>query len=242
MPLRLRLSLFVLIAVCAFAAPAGAKVAPYVRLDYGGSMLDLPTVNQQIRAEEELFAESGLLVDFDEAGPALGFSGSAGLWLLPGLRVGATWSRARSKAENRVDLSGFEYSDDFRFHMQDVGVEAAIRIPRLRGLTVGGNVGRSKADMSEHFTLRNVHGEYLEAETADHTGRTYGGFVGFDQTNPAGVAGYVRLGFQKRDLGSVPSVLAVTDNGTTTVSPGAPFSLDYTGYYFRVGVGFDLNW
>lgn len=241
MKLRARSVLFAVVYSCVGILPATAGIAPYVRVDFGANKLDLPAVDQQVRDEEAQFYDSGLLVDFDDVGFATGFSGSAGLWLLPGLRVGAVWSDARSKLENRVDLSGFEYADDFRFHMKDVGVEAAVRIRRLGGLTLGGNLGRSNADMSERYTLRNVHGDYLEAETAGQTGRTYGGFVGFDQTNPAGIAGYVRLGFQHRDLGAVPTVVSVTSNGATTVGPGAPFSLDYTGYYFRVGVGFDLR-
>lgn len=240
MPHRDRSILLALAFSCAASLPAFAGVAPYVRVDYGANMLDLPAVSQQIRDEEELFADSGLLVDFDDVGSALGWGGSAGLWLLPGFRVGATWSETRSKLDNHVELYGFSYADEFRFHMKDVGAEAAIRIRRLGGLTFGGNWSRTTADMNEHYTLLNVHGQYLEAETAQRTGNSYGAFVGFDQTNPSGVAGYVRLGLQHRDLGSVPTLLTVTDNGSTTAGPGTPFALDYTGYYFRVGVGFDL--
>lgn len=225
---------------CAASLPAFAGISPYVRVDFGANMLDLPSVDQQVREAEDEFLFSGLAVDFDEVGPALGPSGSAGLWLFPGFRVGATWSDARSKVNNRVELDGFSYADDFQFRMKDVGAEAAIRIRRLGGLTFGGSLALTKADMSEHFTLLNVHGQYYETETVERTGRTYGGFVGFDQTNASGVAGFVRVGFQHRDLGSVPTRLSVTDAGTTTVTEGAPFSLDYTGYYVKVGVGFDL--
>lgn len=240
MPLRGRSILPALVFACAASLPAFAGVAPYVRVDYGANMLDLPGVSEQVRTEEELFADSGLLVDFDDVGPALGWSGSAGLWLLPGFRVGATWSETRSKLDNHVELYGFSYADEFRFHMKDVGAEAAIRIRRLGGLTFGGSWARTTADMNERYALFNVHGDYVESESAQRTGSTYGAFVGLDQTNPAGIAGYVRLGFQHRDVGSVPTLLTVTDNGSTTTGAGAPFSLDYTGYYFRVGVGFDL--
>lgn len=242
MSLRGRSVLLALLLTCAASLPASAGIAPYVRVDFGASMLDLPSVDRQVRQEEELFYDSGLIVDFDGAGPALGLSGSAGLWLLPGFRVGATWSEARSKVNNKVELTGFNYADQFQFRMKDVGGEAAIRIRRLGGLTFGGSIAQTKADMSEHYALVNVHGQYYETETVERTGRTYGGFIGLDQTNASGVAGYVRLGFQRRDLGSVPTRLTVTDNGTTTVTEGAPFSLDYTGYYVKAGVGFDLLW
>ena len=242
MSLRGRSALLALLLACAAALPAFARPAPYVRVDIGANMLDLPSIAQQVRDEEAQFYGSGLLVDFDDPGAAIGLSGSAGLWLFPGFRVGATWSDARSKLDNRVGLDGFTYADEFRFHMKDVGAEAAIRIRRLGGLTLGGSVAETKADMSEHYTLLNVHGSYYEAETVERTGRTYGGFVGLDQTNASGLAGYVRVGFQRRDLGSLPTRLTVTENGTTTVTEGAPFSLDYTGYYVKAGVGFDLLW
>jgi len=239
MSLRGRSVFVTLLLSCAISVPAFAGVAPYVRLDFGASKLDLPSVDQQVRDEEELFWAAGLGVDFDDPNKAIGPSGSAGLWLFPGFRVGASWSDSRSKVENPVELSGFTYNDQFFFRMKEIGGEAAFRIPRLGGLMFGGSIATAKAEMSEQYTLLNVHGSYYETELADVTGRTYGGFVGFDQTNASGVAGYVRVGYMHRDLGSVPTTLTVVDNGFTTVTAGAPFSFDYSGYYVRAGIGFD---
>lgn len=240
MTVRGRSAFVALLLSCAVALPAFAGVSPYVRLDYGASKLDLPSVDQQVRDEEDLFLYgAGLWVDFDDPSKAFGPSGSAGLWLFPGFRVGASWSDSRSKVNNPVELSGFTYKDEFFFRMKDIGGEAAFRIPRLGGLTFGGSIARTKAYMSEQYTLLNVHGSYYETELAEVTGRTYGGFVGFDQTNASGVAGYVRVGYQHRDLGSVPTTVTVIDNGTTTTSAGAPFNFDYSGYYVKAGVGFD---
>jgi hypothetical protein len=239
MSLRGRSAFVALLLGCVVSSPAFAGISPYVRLDYGVGMLDLPSVDQQVQADEDQFFYSGLPVDFDTADKAIGPSGSAGLWLFPGFRVGATWSDTRSKVNNPVELSGFTYADQFFIRMKDVGAEAAFRIPRLGGLTFGGSLAQTKAEMSEQYTLLNVHGEYYETEIATHTGRTYGGFVGFDQTNASGIAGYVRVGYMHRDLGSAPTTLTVTDNGVTTVSAGAPFSFDYSGYYVRAGIGFD---
>lgn len=240
MSVRGRSAFLALVFCCAASLPAFAGVAPYVRLDYGAGKLDLPAVDQQVRDEEELFYSAGLGVDFDDPSLALGPSGSAGLWLFSGFRVGATWSDTRSKVNNPVELSGFTYADEFFFRMKDIGGEAAFRIPRLGGFMFGGSIAQTTAYMSEQYTLLNVHGEYYENEVAETTGRTYGGFVGFDQTNAKGVAGYVRLGYQHRDLGTVPTTVTTTDNGTTTVTTGAPFSFDYSGYYVRAGIGFDF--
>lgn len=241
MSLRGRSILLALLCCGAVSLPAAAGIAPYVRVDFGGNALDLPQVNAEVRAAEEEFLYSGLLLDLKEPGPALGPSGSAGLWLFPGFRVGASWSNTRSKVDNRFEPDEtFSYADVYEFRMQDVGAEAAVRIPRLGGLTFGGSVARTRAEMSERFQLLNVHGQYYESQAVRKTGRTYGGYVGFDQTNESGIAGYVRLGFQRRDLGTVTAPMTVTDNGTTTVDGTPTFSLDYSGWYVKLGVGFDL--
>ena len=241
MSLRGRSAFVALLLACVVSSPAFAGIVPYVRLDYGASMLNLPSIDEQVSYEEEEFFWAGLPVDFDTAEKAMGPSGSAGLWLFPGFRVGASWADSRSKVNNPVELSGFTYSDNFFIRMKDVGGEAAFRIPRLGGLMLGGSIAQTKAEMSEAYTLINVHGSYYEAELASTSGQTYGGFVGFDQTNASGVAGYVRVGYMHRDLGTVPTTLTIVDNGTTTVTTGTPFSFDYSGYYVRAGVGFDFH-
>lgn len=64
--------------------------------------------------------------------------------------------------------------------------------------------------------------------------------VGIDQTNPAGVAGFVRAGFQCRDMSRMPGRLTTSDGMDTVQGTGRTTWLDYSGRVcVRVGVGYD---
>jgi hypothetical protein len=132
------------------------------------------------------------------------------------------------------------YADDLEFRMTEIGAEAAVRITRLGGLTFGGSVARGEAEMIEGFTVEDGFSQYYQDANAQSTKATYGAFIGFDQTNPAGLAGFVRAGFQYRDMGPMPSQLTISDGTNTTQSTGTSIPLDYSGVYFKVGIGFDL--
>ncbi len=69
---------------------------------------------------------------------------------------------------------------------------------------------------------------------------TYGGYLGFERTNGRGVAGYIRAGYQVREVGRLPSKLTQSDGYTTVEATGNTIDLDYSGFYFKVGIGYDL--
>jgi len=209
---------------CVLVTPAAAGVAPYVRLDYGGNQLRMTDRNIAIRKEEASLKKAGYPATFQEIGFGYGPSASVGLWILPGFRLGAAYSYLRAVRNNRLDVPGeISYADDLDFRMNEVGVEAAVRFKRLAGLTVGVDVAGGWAKSIENYSREDADGLNSWDEKAYRTKPTCGAFVGIDQTNPAGVAGFIRAGFQYRDMGRMPVQWT-----------------DYSGFYVRAGLGYDL--
>jgi hypothetical protein len=226
---------------CALAAPAVAGLSPYVRLDYGGSQLRMTDGNNLIHENEASLQEAGYPAAFEKIGSGYGPSASVGLWLFPAFRLGATYSYLRAVRNNQVHVPGaLFYADDVDFRVTEIGGEAALRMKRLLGLTVGASVARGRAEMIEGYSVADAYGQFYQDATANRTKTTYGAFVGLDQTNPAGVAGFVRLGFQYRDMGRMPSQLTISDGVNTAQATGNTIWLDYSGIYFKVGVGYDF--
>lgn len=227
--------------MCAGAAPGLAGVTPYVRLDYGGNQLRMTDENGGIRTAEASLRAEGYPAAFETIGSGFGPGASAGLWILPGFRLGATYSYLRAVRNNHLDVPDeISYSDDLDFRMTEVGAEAAVRIQRLAGVTVGASVAQGWAKLIENYSREDADGLDRQDGTAHRTRTTFGAFVGVDQTNSAGVAGFVRLGFQYRDLGHMPSQLTLSDGTNTVHSTGTTRWLDFSGLYLRVGVGYDL--
>ena len=242
MRFRGRLALATTLLTCAAAVPAGAGIAPYVRLDYGGNQLQMREGNKLIEQAEASFKAQGLSATFRKIGAGMGPSGSVGLWLFPGFRVGATYSYLRSVRTNHLHVPGqLFYADDLDFRMTEVGGEAAVRFTRLLGFTLGADVAKGRAELIEGYSAEDFSGQlYLDA-TAHGTKTTYGAYVGFDQTNPSGVAGFIRAGFRYRDMGSLPSQLTISDGTNTTQATGKTVPLDYGGFYVKLGIGYDLG-
>ena len=240
---RGRLSLVGLALSCVVAAPAVAGIAPYVRVDFGGSQFRMTDGNSRIRETETAFKTAGYTVDFHEVGTGYGSGAAAGLWLLPGFRVGATYSLLKSSLENYVHVPGdVFFADELQFRMSEIGAEAAVRIRSLAGLTLGANVARGRAELVEAYTVEDYYASsfYYQDGTGNRTVTTYGGYVGLDQTNPAGVVGFIRAGFQYRDVGRMPFHMVVSDGVTSSPVDGETIWLDYSGFYVKAGVGFDL--
>ncbi len=226
---------------CLIAAPAAARVSPYVRLDYGGSQLRMSDANRLIHDNEGLLASAGFPASFHTIGTAYGPSGSAGLWLLPGLRVGATGSYVRAVRVNHLHVPGqLFWADDQDFRMTEFGAEAAVRFVRLAGLTIGANVAQGRAELVEGFSVEDLSGQYYQDGKSHRTKTTYGAFIGLDQTNGLGLVGYVRAGFQYRDMGHMPADLTVSDGTSSVQTTGKTVWLDYSGIYLKVGIGYDL--
>jgi len=125
--------------------------------------------------------------------------------------------------------------------MTEIGVEAAARLVRLGGLTVGASMARGRAELIEGLSREDASGQFNQDATAHRTRTTCGAFVGLDQTNSDGLAGFIRAGFQYRDMGHMPSRLTLFDGTNTTQTTGNTAWLDYSGFYVKVGVGYDLS-
>lgn len=236
------LSLAFLALGCFIPSTAHAWLDPYVRVGLGGHQAKMADANAAIDASVSPAQAAGLPVSPRSVGPGYGPSVSAGLWLVPGLRVGATYATQRSKVPNEYRQTDYLYQDDFQFDLEEYGIEAAVRIPRLAGFSFGGQVAQAKATFTEHFALENVHGNYYEDISAERRDHTYAVFMGFDQTTESGLAGFLQVGYHWRDMGALPGVDVINDNGTITRVPGESVPMDYSGWSVRLGAGWDLNW
>jgi hypothetical protein len=225
---------------CALAAPAAANVAPYVRLDYGGNELRMADGNNHIREAEASLRAAGHPASFKTIGTGYGPSASLGLWIAPWVRTGATYSYLRAVRQNKFRVDQVLYSDDLDFRMHEIGVEAAVRSVKLAGLTVGANVAWGRAELIERLDVGYGFSQYLCDARANRTRTTCGAFVGLDQTDHRGVAGFIRAGFQFRDMGRMPSRLTEYDGTNIVRSAGDTTWLDYSGFYLKFGVGYDL--
>ena len=171
--------------MCAAAMPAGAGIVPCVRLDYGSNQLQMRDGNKLIKQAEASFKAQGLPAAFRKVGAGLGPSGSVGLWLFPGLRIGATYSYLRSVRTNHLHVPGrLFYADDLDFRITEVGGEAAVRFTRLLGFTLGANVARGRAEMIEGYSAEDFSGQLHLDATALGSMTTYGALLGFDQPIP----------------------------------------------------------
>jgi hypothetical protein len=224
------------------ASPAHAFLDPYVRVGFGGNQVRMTEANNAIETAVDWARTGGLPVTPGKVGAGYGPAASAGLWLVPFLRVGATYAHQRSKVPHEYTQPGFLYADHYEFSMQEIGLEAAVRIPRLAGFTFGGNVAEGRAEMTESFALENVHGLYYEDVVAERSCRTYAAFVAFDQTAENGLAGFLQVGYHWREVGPMSGYHEIDDNGTVTRTSVETVPTDYSGWSVRVGAGFDLNW
>jgi hypothetical protein len=224
------------------ASTAHAYLDPYIRVGFGGNQVKMADANAAIETAVDWARTGGIPVTPKRVGAGYGPAVSAGLWLVPFLRVGATYANQRSKVPHEYTQPGFLYADDYQFSMQEIGLEAAVRIPALAGFTLGGNMAEGKAEMTESFALENVHGLYYEDIVAERTRRTYAAFVSFDQTAENGIAGFLQIGYHWRDMGPLSGYREIDDNGTVTRTSGETVPTDYSGWSVRVGAGFDLKW
>ena len=226
------------------AAPAPAYMNPYVRIGYGANQMKMSDANDAIATEVGWAQGSGIPVSPKTVGAGYGPSLQAGLWLFPGLRVGAIYGTGRSRVthEYSVPSAGYLYSQDYEFKMTESGLEAAVRIPQLRGFTFGGSAAEAKSEFLRSLALENVHGRYYEDGKVSGTTRTYSAFAGFDQVLTNGVAGFLQFGYHWRDVGSLPGENRVNNNGTITDIQVDSVDLDFSGWSVRAGLGYDLNW
>ena len=241
--MRVRLSLSAcLLLTCLQASLAHAFLNPYVRLGFGGNQLKMNDMNDAIAADVGWATAGGVPVTAKSVGAGFGPDVSAGLWIVSFLRVGAIYSEERAHVNHEYSQVGFLYRDDYVFRMKEAGLEAAVRIRPLAGLTLGGSAAQGQAQADRNFALENIHGNYYEDFTSHRTSRTYAVFLGLDQTTVNGMAGFLQVGYHWREVGPMPGTNQIDDNGTISAAAVQTAPADYSGWSVRLGCGFDLNW
>lgn len=238
--MKRRATLFFMVAMLQ-AVPAAAGISPYVRLAMNANRLDMAAINDGIHSDEAGLQQSGLPVDFDPIGPGIGPAGAVGLWLFPGLRVGATISQQHSMRDNRVHAPGYFYASQYDFYITEVGGEMVVRLQGLAGLCFGGETARARVRGTLGYTEEWSSGQYYLDASARGTATTYRAFIGIDQTNHTGVAGFLRIGYRFARVGSLPSEGVVSDGSSSASFTDQTVPFDYSGYYVSGGIGFDLG-
>jgi hypothetical protein len=233
-----------LLLVCVASAPALAIAGfhPYFRIDQGGSGFRMTDVNSNIETMKSQLQSAGAVTDIEKVGAGWGPSGSVGLWLLPVLRVGATYSYHRAVRDNRAeDVPSSYYLDDkLDMRVTEIGGEAAFRFQKLAGFTIGGHYAIAHATVAENLVEYDGPAYYELDGTAKKTKNTFGGYLGLEQTGDTGLVGYVHAGFDYRDMAHLPATWSESDGTTTTQYTGRTGWTDFSGFYVSVGVGFDV--
>jgi hypothetical protein len=233
---------FVLWAAHVLTAPATAAVSPYVRAGFAGSQLRMTDFNSATQDGSPFYAIAGLTSAFDDVGPAFGPATSAGLWLSPGIRLGATYSYGRTHLDHDLYAPGdVSFDDHMRFTIVEIGAEAALRFEKMAGLTLGASIASARARFERAFTGRDfvTPGALDLGIDARKRRWSYGVFVGLDQTDKAGIAGWVQAGFRLRDMGRMSQSGTSSDGSTTMAAGGITPWMDYSGLYLAAGTGFD---
>lgn len=222
------------------AQAATAGVSPHVRVGFCSNRLRLTDLNNNIMLDQADIRAGGLPADFYRVGNGYGPEVSAGLWLLPAFRVGATYSFQKATRENYVHVPGELFYDDvLTLRVKQIGGEAAIRFARLRGLSVGAEITQARAQINESYSVETYGWQNYEEAEGHRTQTSYGAYLGLDQVNPHGVAGFVRAGYRFRDIGHMPLQGTTSDGSTTVAASGPSVWMDYSGFYLTVGSGFD---
>lgn len=226
-------------------APAahGAGLTPYVRLGYGGGELRMTDLDGAILRTRDALVDAGIPADFHKVGSAYGPAAAAGLWVLPNVRVGATYAYHHASLENGVAATSplvFVYDDAMNFRVREFGAEAAVRFPKWAGLTVGAGVAAARAQFDETSAVGDSLLRGALRGTATRTKLVYDVHAGFDQTNEQGLAGFVRAGWAFRDLGHMDGAADVYDGLAWSRAAITTRWLDFSGPYVVAGIGWDM--
>lgn len=239
-----RSALFAALAVAALVTsftPADAGVRPYVRVGWGANQLRLTDLDLSIESSQSALRTAGFPADFKGVGNGYGPQFAAGLRLVPALRVGATYSFLRATRENAFETAHVAYQDIIVARSREVGAEVELRLGLLRGVGIGGEVAQSRTQYDEYYGVEDIDGPYQAKGMGSRTLTTYGGYLSYEQSNPRGVAGFVRVGFRHRPVGRI-TLNGITSDGVNS----APYSaqsvwMDYSGLYLMMGTGFDFG-
>jgi len=223
----------------AAASPAHAEFVPYLRATFGVSQLAMTSLNAAMLAQESAIRANGGQARFDDVGMVFGPELSGGVWLLPTLRVGTTFSWQHRNMDHWSDGS-LTYVDQYRFATRDAGAELAFRLPRYSGFTIGGQIALTQGEVTNDYVITNASGSLHVTTRVQDAQTTWGLFIGLDQTDAhQRTGGYVRLGYRFRDFGSVPGTQSVSDGSGTVSTPVRSVPLDFSGWYASLGIAFD---
>ena len=241
--------IFLLLAVAMFgvAIPTAAAIRPYVRAAFSADQLRVDNINDNIAANEQaLRAGSGYPIELERVGRALGPDLSAGFWLTSWMRLGATYASQKESVRNDLwidhQTTGYHYVDDLDFRTEEVGGEVLLRVKRLAGLCLGGQAASSRGSFSQSFHESDFWSEYHLHGTAERTRVTWAAFIGIDQTNEQGVAGFLRAGYRFRNFGAMPARVTEWDASTSSTYETTTVPLDYSGFFASLGIGYDFHW
>jgi hypothetical protein len=240
-------SLALVAAILGAATPATAGVRPYIRAAFVGNQLSVDNLNDNIAAQEQAFRDAtGYPVELKRVGVALGPDLAAGFWLARWLRVGGTYTSQQASAKDDFGINhqttGYHYVSDLELRIEEVGGEVMVRFERLAGLSFGGQAASGRASISHNLDESDFWSEYHFRGTAEHTRITWAAFVGIDQTNERGIAGFARAGYRFRNYGPMPSRVTEWDATTSGSYESTTIPLDYSGFFLSLGVGYDLPW
>jgi hypothetical protein len=239
--IRAMFALSVLVLGC--TATAQAMPYPYLSGSFGGGTLEMGEVNEVLESQQAAIRAGGytdITMKKVGAGSEWGFGG--GLWLFPALRIGATWSQQHSFLSNRYHSPDhtYFYGEELTFDMAEMGVEAAVRVPQLFGFTFGGSMSRAKADFKLSDGEQTSYSYFGNDAKASKTGRTYGAFAGFEQTNGAGWTGALHMGYRWRNMGTM-AIHGLSNDGVNYAEwSGTTPEIDYTGLFVQCQIGYDL--
>jgi hypothetical protein len=237
-----RLAALVLVIVVASSGTALAGISPYIRLAVDGNRLDMTDFNAGIHSDEAALQQAGYPANFSPVSPGVGLNGALGLWILPGFRIGAIYSREHARRDNRLHVPGqYFYDNDLNFYINEVGGEAILRIDRLMGLCLGGEVAQASVRGTLGYSEEWFGGQYYVDASASGRATTYRAFIGFDQTNSTGAAGFLHAGYRFASVGRLPSEGVVSDGSTSAAFTSQSVRFDYSGLYVSFGVGFDFG-
>jgi hypothetical protein len=222
------------------AAPAAhAEFVPYLRATFGVSQLAMTALDAAMLAQQSAIRANGGRARFDEVGMVFGPELSAGVWLLPSLRVGTLFSWQHRNMDHSSDGS-LTYVDLYEIRTTDAGAELAFRLPRYSGLTIGGQIALTQGEVTNNYRITNASGSLHVSTRVQDAQTTWGVFIGLDQTDAQRrTAGYLRLGYRFRDFGAVPGTQSVNDGSGTVSGPVRSVPLDFSGWYASLGIAFD---
>lgn len=242
----LRASLVVPIAIMLLSSPLHAQVLQTpqpgkisLRAFLGYGQLAMDDYNSTIVEDEQYLTSFGLNASFDEVGGAVDYGAGLFWQVSKTLSFGAETSMLNSGLDNKYsDYSGgLSFTTDFKL-LEFMGV-AQYWFPGAPGLSLGasGGYGKGQVDYEARINIFEDPSQNTSYVTEFTGGALIGNaFVSYTRfvSDTVFLAG--NGGMRFRNLGELEN-----DNGDPLFdNSGGPVEFDFSGFYFRVCIGFQL--